>query len=89
MAKVTISEVRQVLNEVLLNDVNLSILARKNDEELLKTDIRDELYLDSLDFEEMLCEFHQLYGTKLDGALYNQFHDRPTVENLMKMLNDC
>lgn len=93
MKEIGIPEVRQILAEVIYEYDGLYEMAmRTPDEKLLKTNLRNDFGLDSLDFEDMFVALYHLYDIDID-ARYNisqyKFSNEPTVENFIEMINDC
>jgi len=93
MKEIGIPEVRQILAEVIYEYDGLYEMAMHTpDEKLLKTNLRNDFGLDSLDFEDMFVALYHLYDIDID-ARYNipqyKFSNEPTVENFIEMINDC
>lgn len=62
------------------------------DEKFLKTKLRAEFGMDSLDFEEMFYELYNQCGIIMDiyghqPLPYYPFGDEPTVENFIETVN--
>ena len=96
MDKIGVTEVRKILLEVLSEYTGLceglASMESIPDEKLLKTNLRDEFGMDSMDFESMFDEFYDLYGIVVD--VHNpltqfSFKEEPTVENFIEMVNYC
>lgn len=93
MDKIGITEVRSILLEVLSGYTAYHDgIPHIPDEKLLKTNLREEFGMDSLDFEDMFDELHNLYGITVD--IYNPlaeypFHKEQTVENFIETVNYC
>lgn len=91
MTEIGVNEVRNILLEVLSGYTGLCEgIASMRDEKLLKTNLRDEFGMDSLDFEDMFDELYELYGIAVD--MNNQpaqfsFKNEPTVENFIETVN--
>ncbi|MBR6355217.1 MAG: hypothetical protein IKR92_00035 [Alphaproteobacteria bacterium] len=96
MDKIGVTEVRKILLEVLSEYTGLceglASMESIPDEKLLKTNLRDEFGMDSMDFESMFDELYDLYGIVVD--VHNpltqfSFKEEPTVENFIEMVNYC
>lgn len=94
MTEIGANEVRNILLEVLSEYTGLceGIASMQSipDEKLLKTNLRDEFGMDTLDFEDMFDELYNLYGIVID--IHNpqaqfSFKDEPTVENFIETVN--
>lgn len=91
MTKITVTEARQILSDHLGYDEIKSELAKKTDEELLKTDICKEFDFDSLDCMDMLTTLYTRYRIWIEDSamLKSSFPKEPTVKNFIKLVNDC
>ena len=93
MKQIGVTEVRKILLEVLSGYTGLCEgVASMPDEKLLKTNLRDEFGMDSLDFEDMFDELYNLYGIVVD--IHNtlaeySFNKEQTVENFIDTVNYC
>lgn len=91
MKQIGITEVREILLEVLTGYTEYHDgIPHIPDEKLLKTNLRDEFGMDSLDFEDMFDKLYDLYGISID--MYNPltefaFRREQTVENFIDMVN--
>ena len=94
MKQIGITEVRKILLEVLSEYTGLceglASMESIPDEKLMKTNLRDEFGMDSLDFEDMFDELYNLYGIVVDThntlAEYS-FNKEQTVENFIDTVN--
>ena len=91
MDKIGVTEVRKILLEVLSGYTGLCEgVASMPDEKLLKTNLRDEFGMYSLDFEDMFDELYNQCGIVVDA--YNRpmecpFNKEQTVENFIDTVN--
>ena len=96
MKEIGVTEVRKILLEVLSEYTGLceglASMESIPDEKLLKTNLRDEFGMDSMDFESMFDELYNLYGIIVDVhnplAEYS-FNKEQTVENFIETVNYC
>jgi len=90
MEKITVKEVRHVLERIAAGGHEERLLKEKTDEELLETNLIDEFSFSSLDFEEMLCIFSLEYRITAERSAMEKssFRNNPTVENFIKIMND-
>ena len=91
MKKITVADVRDILKDIMLDESYLAKVVDKSDEELLKTDLRRELFLDSLDFAEMNGEVEYRFGVPVEQNYLlvecAEFDNDPTVKNYIKWVN--
>ena len=94
MDKIGVTEVRKILLEVLSEYTGLcegiASMASMPDEKLLKTNLRDEFGMDSLDFEDMFDELYNQYGIVVDvhnPLMEYPFNKEQTVENFIDTVN--
>ncbi len=94
MDKIGVTEVRKILLEVLSEYTGLcecvASMGSMPDEKLLKTNLRDEFGMDTLDFEEMFDELFNQCGITVDihsPLIHYPFEDEPTVENFIETVN--
>lgn len=91
MDKIGITEVREILLEVLTVYTEYHDgIPHIPDEKLLKTNLRDEFGMDSLDFEDMFDELYNLYGIVVDihhPLIEYPFNKEQTVENFIDTVN--
>ena len=92
MKKIEVTDIRDILKDIISDEFYLAKLTDKSDEELLKTDLSGELNLDSLDFAEMNGEVEDRFGipvAELNHLLVErgEFYNDPTVENYIKWVN--
>lgn len=86
MEKLTVTDARHLLENVITEKTYLEDLANTSDENLLKADLRYEFAFDSLDFPELICELERVHRIKLTDAQDAPFYSEPTVENFIKMV---
>lgn len=93
MKQIGLTEVREILLEVLTGYTEYHDgIPHIPDEKLLKTNLRDEFGMDSLDFEDMFNELYNLYGIVVDihnPLIEYPFNKEQTVENFIKTVNYC
>ena len=94
MKQIGVTEVRKILLEVLNGYTGLcegiASMASMPDEKLLKTNLRDEFGMGSLDFEDMFDELYNLYGIVVDihnPLMEYPFNKEQTVENFIDTVN--
>ena len=94
MDKIGITEVRKILLEVLREFTGLCeglvSMESIHDEKLLKTNLRDEFGMDSLDFENMFDELYNLYGIVVDihnPLMEYPFNKEQTVQSFIDTVN--
>ncbi len=91
MEKIGVTEVRKILSEVFGgHDKLCASVANMPDDKLLKTNLRDEFGMDSLDFEDMFNEIYNLYGVVIDlcdPMAQSSFGKEPTVDNFIETVN--
>ena len=88
--KIGVADIRDILKNVILDEFYLAKVSDKSDEELLKTNLRRELFLDSLDFSEMNGEVEERFGIHVTWENSpEEFDNDPTVENYIKWVNSC
>ena len=94
MKQIGVTEVRKILLEVLSGYTGLceglASMESIPDEKLLKTNLRDEFGMDSLDFEDMFDELYNLYGIVVDihnPLMEYPFNKEQTVENFIDTVN--
>jgi len=89
MEKIGITEVRQILLDVLAGyTYPCKMIECTPDDKFLKVNLRYELNMDSLDIEEMLYALDRMYGIDISDTREYAFPDEPTVANFIEMVND-
>lgn len=94
MDKIGVTEVRKILLEVLSEYTGLceglASMESMPDEKLLKTNLRDEFGMDSLDFEHMFDELYNQYGIVVDvhnPLMEYPFNKEQTVQSFIDTVN--
>ncbi|MBR3676438.1 MAG: hypothetical protein IKN71_04820 [Alphaproteobacteria bacterium] len=91
MKQIGVTEVRKILLEVLSGYTGLCEgIASMPDEKLLKTNLRDEFGMDSLDFEDMFDELYNQYGIVVDvhnPLMEYPFNKEQTVQSFIDTVN--
>ena len=90
MKKIEVADIRDILKDIMTDEIYLAKVADKSDEELLKTDLSGELYLDSLDFADMNGEVEYRFAIHVqqnNRLVEREFDNNPTVENYIKWVN--
>ncbi len=91
MDKIGITEVREILSEVIKEYEGLYKIGMQTpDDKFVKMNLRTDFGLDSLDIEDMFDKLYDLYGISVD--MYNPltefaFRREQTVENFIDMVN--
>ena len=91
MKEIKVSEVREILTEVIGKyDSLYEIAIRTPDDKLLKMNLCTDFGLDSLDIEDMCYTLCNSYGdtVKVFNPLTEfSFHKNQTIENFIDMVN--
>ena len=91
MKQIGITEVREILLEVLTGYTEYHDgIPHIPDEKLLKTNLRDEFGMDSLDIEDMFSKLYDLYGISVNihyPLIEYPFNKEQTVENFIDTVN--
>ncbi len=91
MKQIGVTEVRKILLEVLSDYSGLCEgIASMPDEKLLKTNLRDEFGMDSLDFEDMFDELYNQCGIVVDihnPLMEYPFNKEQTVQSFIDTVN--